>query len=277
VVICNWNKRAEKVVEQLHRKMAAPGTGIVVVTDRDLDEEELRSNDPKAYGNVHIQRGCPDSPSVLESCRIHLARSVIILADDEHCEDDRPRDPDDKSVSIALAITTKLKEKIGVDDSGQLREPGPHIAAEVLDHGMVAKLKAVGVHETVCATELGLGVLAQCALHHNLSNLYDELLDYSAHTNEIYVMVDKDKKKIPGIYAGRTFEECAEIINKHRNGRSRNPAILLGVYRNGRILLNPRSEKRGTAAFDRIEKDDGLVFMAFSRPNLAYLKASSTA
>ncbi|TKJ35983.1 MAG: hypothetical protein CEE38_13315 [Planctomycetes bacterium B3_Pla] len=277
VVICNWNKRGHKIVEQLHRQEAAPGTDIVIVTDRDVDEQELRKNDPKKYDNVYIEKGCPDSPGVLESCRIHLAKSIIILADDEHCDDDKPRDPDDKSVDIALAIKMKIEEKFGEDDSGQPRELGPHIAAEVLDQGMVAKLKVVGVHETVCATELGLGVLAQCALHHNLSNVYGELLDYSAHTNEIYVVEDKDKRKIPGICANKTFEECVEIINKHRSARSQNPAILLGVYRNGKIMLNPRSQTRGTVAFDKIERDDGLVFMAFSRPNLAYLTDKSIA
>lgn len=276
VVICNWNKRGHKIVEQLHRKEAAPSMDIVIVTDSDIDEEKLRKNNSKTYDNVYIQKGCPDLLSVLESCRIHLAKSVIILADDEHCDEGKPRDPDDKSVDIALAIKIKLEEKLGVDDLGRLKEPEPHIAAEVLDYEMVAKLKAVGVHETVCATELGLGVLAQCAVHHNLSNVYGELLDYSPHTNEIYVIVDKDKRKIPGICANKTFEECANIINKHRGPQSENPAILLGVYRDNKILLNPRKESGGNKAFERIKKDDGLVVMAFSPPNLAYLTDKTT-
>ncbi len=275
VVICNWNKRGHKVVEQLHRKEAAPGTDVVIVTDRDVNEEELRKNDPKTYDNVYIEKGCPDSLSVLESCRIHLAKSIIILANDERCDDDKPRDPDDKSADIALAIKITIQKKLDEDKSGKMEKQRPHIVAEVLDPEMITKLKAVGVHETVCATQLGLGVIAQCALHHNLSDVYGELLDYSPHTNEIYVLVDEDKSKIPGICANKTFEECAEIISKHRNPQSQNPVILLGVYRDNRIVLNPRNDKRSTTAFKRIEKDDGLVVMAFSRPNLAYLTRKS--
>lgn len=276
VVICNWNKRGNKVVEQLHRKEAAPGTDIIVVTDRDINEEELRKNDTKTYDNVYIQKGCPDSISVLESCRIHLAKSIIILADDECCGANKPRDPDDKSADIALAIKMTIQKKLAENKSGKNEKGKPHIVAEVLDPEMTTKLKAVGVHETVCATQLGLGVLAQCALHHNLSDVYGELLDYSPSTNEIYVLVDKDKSKIPGICVNKTFEECTEIINKHRRPKSQNPVILLGVYRNNRIMLNPRNEKRSTTAFERIKKNDGLVVMAFSRPNLAYLTDKTT-
>jgi len=276
IVICNWNKRGHKIVEQLHRKEAAPSTDIVIVTNRDIDEEKLRENDPKTYDNVYIQKGYPDSLSVLESCRIHLAKSIIILADDENCDDGKPRDPDDKSVDIALAVKIVIQTKFSEDKSGKLGRK-PHIIAEVLDPEMIAKLRAVGVHETVCATELGLGVLSQCALHYNLSDVYGELLDYSPHTNEIYVLVDEDKSKIPGICVNRTFNECTEIINKQRSSQSHNPVILLGVYRNGRIMLNPRKEEKSkeNIAFDRIMKDDGLVVMAFSRPNLAYLTDTS--
>jgi hypothetical protein len=302
IVICNWNERGPKIVEQLHHKEAAPHTHIVIIADRKISKEELTKRYPGTYDNVDFIEGDPESPGVLKSCKVHSALSVIILTG-ERRDGEAPRDPDDRSISIALAIRKEKKDELSADSKGghprdrsvttrptsrqrtrrkqakdesdRSTEQKPHVVAEIVDHRRIENLKEAGVHETVCATELGLGVLAQSALHHNLSNVYDKLLQYSPHTNEIYV-IEAQEDKIPGKCEGKTFEEAAELINKNRDPK--NPVILLGLYRKGQIILNPRKKghKEDDASFDRVEQNDGLVVMAFSPPKLSYLAEGRT-
>lgn len=146
IAICNWNVRCDRIIKEIHNPEAEPETEIIVVVEKKVNEAELRKS--KEYEKVYFIEGDPTLHSVLKSARVHLAKSVIILADDES------PDPDAKSALIALAIT-KLEKDL---------PRKPHMVAEILNHRKIPHLLDAGVDEYVCAVDYGLGILAQSAL-----------------------------------------------------------------------------------------------------------------
>lgn len=240
IVICNWNDRGNHIIKEIHSDLAAPETDIAVIAEKLINEKELRSDRIITFAPAD-----PTSRDVLEEARVHLAKSVIILADSES------QDPDGKAALISLAIT-RLKR-----DSGK----GPHIIAEITSPQKKELLEVAGVTELVCSTDYGFRIIAQCAVDAKLSEVYQQLLAYSDKTNEIY-FVDSDQ--YPDCFKKRKLKEVARIINDNRDPE--NPTILLGVKRDDKVLLNPR-EKDFT-----IEQNDTLIVMAYGQPNLTYLK-----
>ena len=240
IVICNWNDRGDKIIKEIHSPLATPETEITVITDKDVNEEELRSS-PK-YEKVYFCKSDPTLHDVLRKARVHLAKSVIILADTK-CSD-----PDVKTTWISLAIT----------HLGEETKQKPRIIAEVINHQHIEHLKGAGVDEWVCSTEYGLGIIAQCALKARLSDVYQQLLEISEKTNEIY-LVDSDQ--YPEEFKRMTYKEVSGILNDKRN--SKNPTILIGLKRDNIVKLNPKEKE-----FEKIKNGDTLIVMAFKQPDL---------
>ena len=240
IVICNWNVSGDRIIKEIHSALAAPETEIIVITEKNINEEELRSS--PEYERVFFIKSDPTMHDVLKRGRAHLAKSVIILADRD-CSD-----PDAKTALIALAISKLEKE---------LTEK-PHIIAEVLNHRKINHLVDAGVDEWVCSTDYGLGIISQSALYGKLSEVYQQLLTYSRETNEIYLV---PAEKYPPDFLGKSFPELAEILNQQR--QLPNPIILLGIKRDEQIILNPHENE-----FDRLKSVDSLIVMAFDPPDL---------
>lgn len=250
IAICNWNDRGDRIIKELHAEQAEPDTRIVVLTTAEINEMELRKS--KAYENVFFMRSDPTLHDVLETSDVHRARSVILLADE------KSPDPDAESALIALAITRLAGEGAK-----------PHIVAEAMNHRKMEHLRDAGADEVVCATDYGLGVLAQCALNVKLSEVYHNLLTYSNDTNEIYIV---EGDAFPQALWGKTFAEAERLISKHRDPN--NPAVLIGVKRNGHTILNPMENWPGPAEqkFERFEKEDGLVVLSYDPPDLRHIR-----
>ena len=240
IVMCNWHERGDRIIKELHSPLAAPDTDIIVVTQRELNEAELRLS--PAYEQVYFIRSDPTLHDVLRKARAHYAQSVIILAD-PNCSD-----PDAQTALISLAIT-KLEQDV---------EHKPHIIAEVINPHKVQHLVDAGVDEWVCSADFGFGIIAQSALFGKLSDVYQQLLTYSEETNEIYLI---DEEKYPKSFFGKTFQDVSNVLNKDR--RVKNPIILLGVKRDDRVLLNPKPNE-----FDMFKPGDSLIVMSFDPPDL---------
>ncbi|MEO0101919.1 MAG: NAD-binding protein [candidate division WOR-3 bacterium] len=240
------NERGDKIVNELHHPEAEPNTRIVILTSEKVNEEEIRRND--RYENVYFVYGDPTIHSSLEKgANAHLAKCVVILVDDK-CPD-----PDGKTALIALAIEKLAKNK-GL--------PSPRILAEVKNHRKIEHLIDAGVDEWICATDYGLGILAQCVFSPKLTEVYHQLLTFGEETCEIYFI---PPDKIPHTLYGKTFEEIADFFNKNRDAD--NPSILLGVKREKKIILNPR---RGKDEFDKLKKDDSLIVLAYTWPKINF-------
>lgn len=243
IVMCNWHTSADRIIKELHSPLAAPDTDIIVITETDVNEPELRQS--PEYERVYFIKSDPIMHAVLKRARAHHAHSVIILADPT-CSD-----PDAKTAMISLAIT-KLEREL---------PQKPHIIAEVTNPQKVQHLVDAGVDEWVCSTDYSLGILAQAALYGKISDVYQQLLTYSADTNEIYLVGDD---RYPGTIYGKNFQEVAQLLNMQRN--SDNPVILVGVKRGNTVILNPREHE-----FDTFRAGDTLIVMSFDHPDLQKL------
>jgi voltage-gated potassium channel len=236
IVVCNWNSRAEEIVQQLFESRVNKQLDIVVVSASPIDDMELSEEYKEHFYFVHND---PTQHSVLSSVNAHKAQSIIILADD------KSESPDDKSVLIALAV--KHLESTS--------NKNLHVVAELININRKRHLEDAGADEIVCSMSYSSGIIAQSALFKNMSEIYQRLLSYSDDTNEIYFVP-------PGQYAkeyiGMDFTDISNAINQKRKSKNETPVLLLGVKHQGQILLNPRpSEFRG------LLEDDSLIIMAF--------------
>ena len=280
IVICNWSSKCEKIIKELHAPDAAPDIDIIVISSkRPVDEKVLRSNNQKEYSNVEFRESDPTFHQVLKGANAHVAKSVMILANEDST------DPDAEAGLIALAITSIWKQRIknevsrrtkptatetekdNITKRVQLEEDfkKPHIVAEVVNHRKAEHLLDAGVDEIICATDYGIGLLAQCTLYEKLSTAYQQLLTYSKDTCEIYLVDDPKVMKWAG---GKTFEEVASFLNQQRNPE--NPAILIGFRRGNNIILNPREQGvKAEKKHLRFVEGDCLVVLSYEYPELS--------
>jgi len=257
IAICNWSKRGEKIIEELHHPSAEPDTEIIILTDGEVNERDLREKS-KRYANVYFIKGKPTSYDTLKSARIHQAKSVIILSDANDVE------PDPKTILSCLAIRQLSKD---LKDNHQ-----PHIIAELMDRTNRKMALDAGANEIVSAGFYRTGIMLQSALYHNLSDIFHELLIYEKNSSSIFII---KKNQYADIFIGKTFQKASEIISK--NCSNNNPVILIGVRRiidnKPTIILNPLlngDSKNGK--FDVFNAEDSMVVIAKSYPDLSKMK-----
>lgn len=244
IVICNWNVRGKRVVAELRHPEGKPNADIVVVDDKLLDESELART--PGFNRVYTIHEDPIRHGTLKRARVSLADTIIVLADTQS------PDPDAKSAMIILALLNQCQKK------------RPHIIAEVVNSDNSQHLTDAGADETICTTEIGVGILAHCAVNKQLSVVYKDLLTYSFEGNEIYII---PPDSFPESFVGKTFSQCAQLIYEHRDAK--NPVILLGIRRLGKVVMNPKSYGSGPNREEfKIEADDALIAMAFCAPDL---------
>ncbi|MCK5720197.1 MAG: NAD-binding protein [Thiomargarita sp.] len=242
IIICNWHRNGERIVEELHSEQANPDINIIIISETEINEIELRLR--PEYEKVFFVRSDPTLHLVLNRAGVHVAKSIIILSDPNY------HDPDAKSALIALAITKCDQKQIC-----KVR-----IIAEVNNPNKIQHLIDAGVDEWVCSTDFGLGILAQSALYGKLSNVYQQLLTYSADTNEVYLL---NNDKYPKSFLGKKFHEIVELLNQKRN--LTNPVIIIGIKRYEQVILNPKENQ-----FDELKDTDSLIVISFDPPDLKH-------
>lgn len=244
IVICNWNERGRRVIAELRHPEGKPDADIVIIDNKVLDEKALLR--VPEFSRVYCINEDPIRHGTLKHAKVTLADTIIVLADSES------PDPDAKSAMIILALLSECKRR------------RPHIITEVVNSDNSQHLKDAGADETICTTEIGVGILAHCAVNKQLSVVYKDLLTYTFEGNEIYII---PRQSYPDAFVGKTFGECAQMLYAQRDDK--NPVILLGIRRQDQVIMNPR---KGTGTIEggeyRIEEDDALIAMAFSAPNL---------
>ena len=236
IVICNWNQRAEEIIQQLFDSHVNNHLDIVMVSASPIDKIAL----PDEYKeHLHLVQNDPTQHNTLSNVNAHKARSIIILADN------KSESPDDKSVLIALAVK-HLEKTLNKD---------LYVVAELININRKRHLKDAGADEIICSMSYSSGIIAQSALFKNMSEIYQRLLSYSKDTNEIYFV---SPKQYPEKYLGMNFADIAYKINEKRKELNESPVLLLGVKHKGDILLNPRQTE-----FSELCEEDSLIIMAF--------------
>lgn len=257
-LVIGWNPRARWVIEELFRafEVGLDRHVITVLSREKVDTAQCVDLDARA---VTFVSGDAFDKKVLELLGAHQAYSVIVLADKSF------EDPDAHSTLTVLALRALCQ------DQGIPPERRPRVCVEVVNHRKLGLLHDAGADEAVCHEDYGLGVLTQAALMSKITQVYQELLSHSPQTNEIYVL-RTPRAEGPGdvprdvweqLLLGKSFSQAAEVFNACRDPR--NPAILLGLRRGEKMLLNPREALT-------LQPGDDLIVLACVFPNLEHFR-----
>ena len=249
VVICNWTPKAERIVEELHSKLLRETMMVrpVVV----ICEGEVKFPDTPEFEDTFCIPGDPLSSWKLRNANVHDAFSVIILNDK-----DRGADADNHTIMVAMEIAEIVEEQLRL---GTI-ERGPHIAAEIMDGKKQKYLQRAGVHEIISGNDIGIKLLAQTAVTPGITTFIKDLLQYSAESNEIYVV--EPPAELIAVKAN--FTAISNYFLQHRE--CLHQAILVGIYRDNppQMMVNPDNSQ-----FTGVTAEDKLVLMARQRPTWA--------
>ncbi|KAA3663373.1 MAG: hypothetical protein DWQ10_00280, partial [Calditrichaeota bacterium] len=213
------------------------------------------------YNDVYFLREDPTSTEALKNAGVTQAKSVIILSD---ATNDKP---DPQTIICCLAIDKLAKAGLN-RKSGQKASSNenakPHIIAELMDRSNRDLAKQAGADEVVSAGFYRTGIMLQSALYHGLSDIFHDLLQYEDTKTSVYI-VELSRVKNVAEYKNKSFIEVANLLNNAK--LKANSAILIGVKRDGKVLLNPQSAGK-KAEFDKFKENDALIVLADKYPQL---------
>jgi len=258
IIICNWNDKAEKIIDELLKCQPKNPYKIVAISREITDEkikEKLDAAKKKYQSNewVEFKTDNPCEKDIWDTINVHAAKSIILLADKNSSS------PDYRNIEIALMIQKTYKElKNGVSVK-------PHIVAEMIDSSLSKHLKNAGVDEIISASNFRVGLISQSAIAAGIANVYSNLLQYSDDTNEIYFI-----QEYPESYIGKTFTELITLVRESAKSSDQQPLLLLGIikgYKASDIKLTESSKKLinlNPAPDMKLTANDALVVMAYN-------------
>ncbi len=267
IIICNWTKKADLLVKELHHPSVEKKRPIIVITENPQDIPDFEEDD--SYRGIMIVKGNPSNEDALKRAGIKTAETVIILADEKLADV-----ADTKTIMTAIAIDHIT--------------PDIHMVAEVLSSNNLPFLAYTFVNEIICLELLTERLLAQSCLTPGVSFIFSDLLTQSSDTNEIYV------EDIPTNYIGRTFQE----LRKKIVSLEKQDIILIGLgsttektdiegevilnhhgnpVREHVLIINPKTKSSGSSAeypYKEFHKNyklkdgDKVYLIAYNKPNL---------
>jgi voltage-gated potassium channel len=237
IVIFGITRSTDCIVRELHHILLGTNRPIVLIS---RETERIPIGDPVTYKNVYCVYGEFTDDEVLARANIETAETVIILSD---------RGGDEEAVLTTLAVTTGA--------------PRAHTIVELSEKHNERHLRRTHPNEIIHLDANQL--LAQCAINHDLSSVFEELLSMQTEGNEIYLI------PMPTGLIGKSFSEAAVELLEDR-------VLLIGIEdgsqgkRKARVggptrpcvpafSINPQPSRT-------LQKGEYLVTVAFSKPNL---------
>lgn len=221
-VIINWNNRGIGIIEQLRDPELQQRPIIILTKKKDPPPSAL------SFKSIHHIYDVQIGDSILNLAKLKDAKTIIILADE--CLNYETADAE--TILILLATWKSI----------QKHDKQPKIIAEILQPQRVELAKCAGMLkdgnvEIVSSMRLVQKLIAQVAVTPGLTNIYDDLLTFGSHTNEIYC------HELSKEFSGRTFED---IIRSALALRDRGICFIpIAIYRNNRTYINPTQKELG--------------------------------
>ena len=262
IIICNWTKKSDLLVKELHNPSVEKKRPIIVITENPQDVPDFEEDE--TYRGIMIVKGNPSHEDSLKRAGIKSAATVIILADEKLADS-----ADSKTIMTTIAIDHLA--------------PDIHVVAEVLSSINLPFFDYTFVNEIICLELLTERLLAQSCLTPGVSFIFADLLTQSSDTNEIYV------EDIPAHYIGKTFQELRKAIVS----LDEQDIILIGLGSNTEkldsdgqyivdhhgnsilekvLIINPKAKSQSSNV--KYHKDyklvtgDQVYLIAYSKPNL---------
>jgi hypothetical protein len=181
IVICNWNEKAPLLIDDLHSSENLQRRTIVIIADNVDRFPSVNGYD--FFEDTVLIPGDPTETTSLKRASVDDAHTVIILP--KLTEDN----PDDQTIQVALVIKQHLettKKAMGSNWTG------PRVVAKVIEPSNAThyrRSKAIGIHEVVCESELGLRILSQTSISPGVSGVLTEIITYDQSGSELYSVV----------------------------------------------------------------------------------------
>ncbi|MBN1997493.1 NAD-binding protein [candidate division KSB1 bacterium] len=261
-VICNWSRKADIIVRQLHDTSVLHRCPIIVITK--FPEDIPQTSDPE-YRGILVVAGDPTNSEILERADLKHAKTVIVLA-----EENDPDNADSKTILTVLAIDSI--------------NPNAHVIVELLSSRNETYFQYTHADEIICLEQLAEKLLAQSALTPGLSQVYMDLLTQSADTNEIYQEV------VPDCFIGKSYAEVEKQIIEIDD----KDIILIGfstrdikmvndrkayngsghVIHAKKVIINPKSSSNAKYSKQyRFQPGDTIFMISYEEPEICtYLK-----
>ncbi len=245
-LIVNWSLKGDRLVKELnayHRDAGKEPPEIMVIHDGKVNTEVYHQQED--YRRVTFVAGDAFDKGFLRSIRAHRAARVIILADEND------PDADGANALVTLGIRALANEE----------RTRPYIIVEALNHRKSSHIRDAGADEVICFTDYQMGLLAQTSISPRMSEVYLDLLTVG-HTGadncEIYMVPDIKPDSWKRFFEGKTFAETAREFLEHDP-----PAILIGVKRGDKVMLNPLPSD-----FSTWQEGDAPIFVGYGRPGI---------
>lgn len=182
IVICGWNFRGHKIVEELRADPKCRTTALVILAD--IPEKPI--DDPEVYFiNGEVE------PDTLQKANIDRAQAVIVLSDDKL---------DAYAKDAKTVLNTLTIESVN---------PDVYTCVELMEEKNVQHCQRAHADEIIVVGELSTNLLVQAALDHGLTRMISELVS-KRFGEDLY------KVKLPPRLVGRTFlEVMCELKESH--------------------------------------------------------------
>jgi hypothetical protein len=175
----------------------------------------------------------------LEKAGLRTAVSVLLL----------PSESIDENEDIPVLLAAKTITRIMPEKASR-----PQIVAK-LNNPLYGDILVGIADQVVCSSEIDFKLAASALFSEGLADVYRNVLQVSPDTNEIYVSPNPKK------FIGMKFSEISAILDK-ASRKTNNPISMIGIHRDGHIILNPPESK-----VDKLRPDDRLVVFAYRFPD----------
>ncbi len=193
LIVCGWNRNAEKLLAELHLLYARLKEAIVLVNEMSAEDFQVLST---KYSDIRLRfvRGDFVNEKVLKKANIESARAVILLAD-ERGRDERGN-ADERTVLSAFTIKSLNHDVM--------------ISAEILNPENEQHLKRANVENILVYGEFNGFLFAHSARQKGITRAAKEMLSTTGENT-------LSQCEIPVGFVGKTFQDLSE--NFLRAGR----------------------------------------------------------
>lgn len=262
-VIINWNAKGAGLVKQLNDSDLPEKPEIVLLTNR--KESPLPFNEN--YTIHHVSYSDRLTSEHLTIAKVHNARSVIVLAEDNKSDVDtysktnidaanKPSSnfnnkpsadsSDHLAMFTALAIKKICNKEKTIDPVNYKKVHDKYKKVNIV-------LEIVNPHNVVLADQtaeewgddvaveiisfqtIGQHLLAQAAVTPGVTKVYADLLEFKDKTAEIYGYTIKDDSKLKG----RTFNQICQDLSSRRSAKEAVYVIPVGMSAGNNVYVNP--------------------------------------
>jgi voltage-gated potassium channel len=213
VLICGWSAKGPEIIRELHAREVEDRREIVILADRETTPTEEKKG-------ITFVRGNPSDGRDLHRAGLERASTVIVLADDTNSTGNAD-DLDARSLLTTLAV-----ESIN---------PSVYSCVEVIKSENRVHFERTHADELVVSAEVTGALLAASARSHGLTNVIADLLTHP-EGQELY------RVPVPPEVTGQSARYAMEVLKDVHD------SLLVGVFVDGRCLLNPPSDTVITSA-----------------------------